>query len=129
MELQDLLRHIADNVENEKHWVTGLTYDNPNARPVWDDVAENHDRFKLAPRTHDVNGFTVPAPEVEGLDKGQEYFFPCANHKEWVGWYFWSNDKCDTLLLERRSVFLTQEAAIANAKAMLGIDPYSEGEE
>jgi len=125
MKLQDLLRHIADNVENGRERLSGLIWSGPNAVRR---VLTEPECFSLAPRTHDVNGFTVPAPEVEALTKGQKYFFGYGKLEEWFGWYFWRDDCMDRRMLNGKNVFLTPEAAIANAKAMLGIDPYSEGE-
>lgn len=129
MELQDLLRHIADNVENGKDWYKGLECKNLSNRPNWEDVVDHHDWFKLAPRTHEVSGFTVPAPEVEALALDDVYFIGEPSSVDWHTEYTWYKDNSDKRFLERGLVHLTKEAAVANAKAMLGIDPYSEGEE
>ena len=82
------------------------------------------------PKTRVINGFEVPAPETEELRQGVMYCISVPTNKgfycecEWVG-----DLEFDFLLLERGLVFLTKEDAIANAKAMLGIDPYKEAEE
>lgn len=126
MKLQDLLRHIADNVENGKKWGCGLSC--PTHFKSLGEVCENSHRVELAPRTHVVNGFTVPAPEVQTLTKNDSYYMPDASIRVWFVEYAWFKDSSDKRFLERGLVHLTKEAAIANAKAMLGIDPYSEGE-
>ncbi len=119
MKLQDLLRHIADNVENGKDWCDGLVSDKPWS--MKEDVMTNYHTFELAPRTHDVNGFTVPAPEVKKPDGG--YFYPKLEDDEYYWDADWDSHELDELRLERGLIHLTKEAAIANAKAMLGIDP------
>ncbi len=79
------------------------------------------------PRTHVVNGFTVPAPETEAPAQDAFYFMPALNILEWLPVAIkWTNDSYDRVMLQRGLVFLTQEAAVANAKAMCGIDPYAE---
>jgi len=127
MKLQDLLRHIADNVENGESWTKGLAI--PEKLTTVQEVWCNHFSIELKPRTHVVNGFTVPAQEVESLPFGTEYWTIDFSEDELVYNYIWDDDTTDEKLLSRNIVFLTAEAAIANAKAMLGIDPYSEGEE
>lgn len=75
------------------------------------------------PETRILNGFEVPSPETEELNYGTEYYLASilAEHfyrdEVWGGYY---NDK---LWLKYGLVFLNREAAIANAKAMLCIDP------
>jgi len=125
MKLQDLLRHIADNVENGKDQLDGLI--SPTLAN-YRDVFTNSDAFSLAPRTHVVNGFSVPAPEVEALALNDVYFIGEPAIVDWHTKTTWYKDNSDKRFLERGLVHLTKEAAIANAKAMLGIDPYSEGE-
>jgi len=121
MKLQDLLRHIADNVENGKGWYKGLECKNLSNRPNWEDVVDHHDWFKLAPRTHVVNGFTVPAPEVEAPQ--DEYFIANIGAVEFHHSSYWANHDLDSRRLKRGLIHLKKEAAIANAKAMLGINP------
>jgi len=126
MKLQDLLRHIADNVENGKDWCDGLVSDKPWS--MKEDVMTNYHRFELAPRTHVVNGFTVPAPEVDAPTNGSAYYLCNVANPYWASKSRWLNSELDLRLLQRGSVFLDRDAAIANAKAEKGIDPYSEGE-
>lgn len=40
-------------------------------------------------------------------------------------WAVWCGDVCDTRWLPRGILHSTKEAAVAHAKAMLGIDPYA----
>ncbi len=91
---------------------------------------DSADIIGMWPKTRIINGFEVPAPETEGLRQGVMYCISVPTNKgfycecEWVG-----DLEFDFLLLERGLVFLTKEDAIANAKAMLGIDPYAEAGE
>lgn len=126
MKLQDLLRYIADNVDNGKDWCDGLVSDKP--WPMRDDVMTNYRKYELKPRTHVVNGFTVPAPESEAPEDGDQYYYASPAYENWHDDHTWENDKFDNRLLVRGGVFLTPEAAIANAKAMRSIDPKWEGE-
>ncbi len=123
MKLQDLLRHIADNVENGLDWYADLVCEKLNNQPTWSDVVDHHDWFELAPRTHEVNGFTVPAPESEALNVGDKYYSAVPTRSNWCFPEEWGNSMIDNRYLTRGIIHLTKEAAIANAKAMLGINP------
>jgi hypothetical protein len=79
------------------------------------------------PKTRIINGFTVPAPETEAPAQDAFYFMPALNIFEWLPVAIkWTNDSYDRVMLQRGVVHLTREAAIANAKAMCGIDPYAD---
>lgn len=126
MKLQDLLRHIAENVENGRDELYGLEHSF---------VVATHEKiflypgaFSLAPRTHVVNGFTVPEPEDDFLTDPDLYYVADVTSEYWAFGKNWRGTDRDQMLVIRGLVHLTKEAAIANAKAMLGIDPYSEGE-
>ena len=70
-----------------------------------------------------VNGFEVPAPITCPPEKGADYYVSAltddAYHCQWI----WQGDMTDRLALERGLAHTTEEAAVAHAKAMLGIDP------
>jgi hypothetical protein len=77
-----------------------------------------------------INGFEVPAPESVELEDGAAYYIPSVSNKEFYGYSEWIDPlKFDLRSLKRGLVFLNKEDAIANAKAMLGINPYEESEE
>ncbi len=78
------------------------------------------------PRTRVVNGFTVPAPEVDAPKTGDAYWLAHPPNKGWACegvWYQTDATYSSDTWLSRGLVFLTREAAVANAKAMCGIDP------
>lgn len=79
-------------------------------------------------KTRIVNGFEVPAPETEKPGIGSRYFVVNYVFKKFFDVYRWGNIEFDNLMLECGLVFLSEEDAIANAKAMLGINPYNNTE-
>lgn len=91
-----------------------------------EDSEDSADIIGMWPKTRIINGFEVPAPETTKPDCGTAYFTADAIHKDMVDFHEWDNDDYDTRMLKRGLVFLNAEDAIANAKAMLGIDPYGE---
>lgn len=80
--------------------------------------------------THEVNGFTVPAPLRFAPAKGAVYFVSCTSAiaLAYKGYWGEKDDSRDKIHLLRGLVHLTKEAAVANAKAMCGIDPESDDE-
>ena len=75
------------------------------------------------PRTHIVNGFEVPEPMRKAPEGGGRYFIPSPTSGEWNSEWTWANDGTDRCWLKRGLVHATKEAAIANAKAMCGVQP------
>lgn len=96
---------------------TGSDYDNGQS--------SQYDLF-MKPKTRVINGFEVPAPESESLEKGGEYYAVDVNSQFFCEKYIWRGGMVDKEWLKRGIVFLAKEDAIANAKAMLGINPHKE---
>lgn len=96
-----------------------------------DGGASKYDIIGMFATTRTVNGFEVPAPEKQALYDGDEYYSPVLANVDFCIKLIWDDDDgaFDIRLLDRGLVFLNKEDAIANAKAMLGIDPYEEAEE
>lgn len=68
--------------------------------------------------------FTVPAP-LSNMKKGDKYYVASVTATQW-GFSVpiaYLGDERDTLWMSRGLCFETEEAAIANAKAMCGINP------
>jgi len=80
-------------------------------------------KYRVKPKTILVNGFEVPEPMREAPDDGAKYFIPSINNDCFVGYHNFHGDRCDKRWLSRGLVHSTKSAAIAHAKAMLGIDP------
>lgn len=81
------------------------------------------DEFKPIAKTIKVNGFDVPAPMSENIKGGDRYFFPAPAIERYFQHTYWDGGDFDKLNLARGTIHKTQDAAIAHAKAMLGIDP------
>lgn len=93
------------------------------AHPAWN-VDREYRRKPAEIPTEVVNGFTVPKALTEAPANGTLYH--AANPTN-VGWYThlkWDNDPLDRNVLARGLAFLTEEHAVAKAKAMCGIDPH-----
>lgn len=79
--------------------------------------------FKPIIKTIKVNGFDVPAPMSEAPMIGDEYFTPQTGYEVFYCKNSWRGDKFDSRFLSRGLIHSTESAAIAHAKAMLGINP------
>tara|TARA_R110002167_G_scaffold9628_2_gene44539 strand:- start:359 stop:787 length:429 start_codon:yes stop_codon:yes gene_type:complete len=135
MNIQEIFAKMADNAKPDKngdifnsgHVMHNIHFDGAPILIVEDyilgAVLHHPSRFTLAPRTHEVNGFTVPAPLTEPPAKGFNYFTPVIAHDEFFGATNWDGYPLDLRFLSRGLCFTTKEAAQQNALAMLGRDP------
>ena len=82
--------------------------------------------YRVEPITHVVNGLEVPAPEDIAPSKGTVYFFADPGKDALCKQFVWCDDGVDNYILHQGNLFLTKAAAVANAKAMCGIDPAAE---
>ena len=79
------------------------------------------------PKTIKVNGFDVPEPMREAPARCTAYYLACPTDSEYYNYVRWSSgDLQERHWLSRGMLHSTKEAAIAHAKAMLGIDPYAD---
>lgn len=89
--------------------------------------SETYSRYLfMKPKTHMVNGFEAPAPMAESPKYGCRAWIEVLDRKDYCLELEWQNSRFDKMMLDRGLVHSTKEAAIANAKARLGIDPYAE---
>ena len=121
----ELLRHVADNLEAGRETGEGLLIDGltSNATSVSGVRWNDSECYTLAPRTHTVNSFVVPAPMDVEPDKNSPFFAIALSSKNLTPCYKWYGDSEDITLFRRGVCFHTQEAAQQNALAMLGRDP------
>lgn len=77
------------------------------------------DKFRVKPKTININGFEVPEPEREELACGVLYFVPAFASYSYGVRNSWQNDYADKHYLENGLVHLTREAADLHAKALL----------
>lgn len=131
MNTVELLRHVADNIDNKRVANHGLLFSGGScAAPVglldiniiWNMASS----YTLAPATHTVNGFevaksiSVQPSEGDITHLADQVGVRYHNQNRWTGSNF------DYRMFNRGLLFATPEDAAANAKAMLGIDPTSE---
>jgi len=82
--------------------------------------------YRIKPSTIKVNGFDVPEPMREAPKIGVVYFIASLADERMYCGTKWNNDVHDRRFLSLGICHATKEAAISNAKAMLGIDPNRE---
>jgi len=80
--------------------------------------------YRRKPRTHMVNGFEVPEPMRE-VRYGTWVWVADPGHVDFCHEEAMANAPCDFEWIKRGLVHATKDAAIANAKAMLNINPYA----
>lgn len=98
---------------------------NENGSYLAAQTTSDGDIIGMYPDTHIVNEFEVSAPEIEPPKENIQYFIPILHsNKHFYSAHKWHCHELDELWLKRGLVFLNKEHAIANAKAMIGIDPY-----
>ena len=121
----ELLEYVLKNIKSGEMPTKGLLIHGREGRTVsvsgvsW----ERPQDYSLAPRTHKVNGFTVPAPEVKAPSLRDCYWIPCLEKEDMMLNCCWGDWEADKRFLSIGLIHLTKEAAIANTRAMLKIDP------
>lgn len=123
-----VFQHMADNVRADKSPVDGLRVGDGSA---WTQMSQGYtisaivmteSHFALAPRTHTLNGYDVPAPETEAPESGAKYWVLNSWDKDAVTFTHWSGTDGDRNTL-KHGLWLSKEDAIANRKALRGEDP------
>ena len=113
-----------DAMETDKPWERWeMKYIHPRSRgwdvlgsnPKWDTDFE----YRRKHKTILVNGIEVPAPEMEKLKKGTEFYVPMPAFREIYAYYVWCGCGQDEHILSSGLVYLNKEDAIAKAKAMM----------
>lgn len=82
-------------------------------------------KYRVKPKTILVNGFEVPEPMRVIPPIRDEFYLAATTINEFNICLNWTGFPSDELWLSRGLCHTTKEAAIAHAKAMLGIDPNS----
>ena len=124
---KEVLRAIADGaLPEEFEWQDDLADKQwcPFISSYWDiyELAKTQAQFRRKLPTRIVNGFTVPAP-IQEMPAANSYYLAMPDVLAWFKSYEWYGYEFDKRFLSRGLLFSTKEAAIANAKAMCGIDP------
>lgn len=123
---REVLRAIADGASAEDfEWSDGPAWGSVENTWAIHDFTQERTTFRRTPRTINIRGFDVPAPEPADrlIPKGVTYFVPTPGQEYWHKGLSWSGDDFDHRALQRGLVYLNREDAIRVAKAMCGIDP------
>lgn len=95
------------------------------------DIKGNHaggdelSKLFMFKKTHKVNGFEVPMPLKIAPEKGDRFWVEILSSEGFCAEIVWCGGSFSKMVMERGIAHSTEESAIANAKARLGIDPYS----
>ena len=123
----EILRAIADGVPLSEFEATsnGRSWFNVKDAKMTDWFFSDPQQWQVRrkQRTHVVNGFTVPAPMDKESEEGARYYSATPDAIEFFNDRPWDGGNYDKRVFSRGLCFATKEAAIANAKAMLNIDP------
>lgn len=120
----EILRAIADGKEVQWQCDSGY-WINQGAASTLEEISNEElpaDRYRIKPRTINMNGREVPEPVREAPKRDKHYFVPGVAEEHFYRETTWSDDRFDHLRLQRGIIHLTRDAAIAHAKAMLNID-------
>lgn len=93
-------------------------------KPVDQGFLRGYD-YRAVPPTVKVNGFDVPKPLTNAPDDGWGYFLADPTMADYYSEQTWQNDDEDRDWLARGLMHSTEKAAIAHAKAMIGL-PHDE---
>lgn len=121
-----MMEYAKDAATNEEPWKLWECYVSDHGQwmqcytsPRWD---SSHQYLRKT-KTHMVNGFEVEVP-VQHADPTTAYYVARPDIANWVYRLTGASGLCQTLA-GRGLVFATESAAIANAKAMVGINPHT----
>lgn len=126
-----VLRHVADNLDAGRESSYGLqVHDHDGLVNLLCPLAaiRNGTKICLKPRTRALNGFEVPAPMDVMPVAGVKYWTVSATSEDGVDCCIFGNDDIDQRVFSFGLMFATESDAIANFKAICGIDPNAEDE-
>ena len=116
-----MLLYAQDAAETDKPWERWEFIGSDNGfngclkHPEWHEDFE----YRRKPKTITVNGIKVPAPAREAPKMGEKFFLVNPAASTLAVAYSWSNGRYDNEWLNKGVLHLTEEAAIAHAKALL----------
>lgn len=117
----DLIVRWAGN-PSQKVWYKGLDDWRPvEISPSWHYEYDWHIGEHPPKRKIMIGDVEIDAPEAVDLKHGDEYFLPDASMPEFYSESRWANDHYDSTRLNRGQIHLNKEAAIAHAKALIGV--------
>lgn len=122
--LKELLNHEVELSDFEVKHASRTRWSTVTYGLTAHDILSGDFKFRRKTETRVINGFTVPAP-LSSMKNGDKYYVASVTSMEWSIQFplEYCADENDTIWLSRGLCFETEEAAIANAKAMCGISP------
>lgn len=125
---REVLRAIADGADPSEFEIIGssgqaMPFDPTSATVAG--MAAAQLVYRRKPRTINIRGFDVPAPEPADrlIPVGVEFYVPDVASETLYTRMKWVQSGIDIVLLRRGLVYFNRDDAIAAAKAMCGIDP------
>ena len=118
-----MLLYAQDAAETDKPWERWMCMYKKDA--IWRDEFEEHPiwhedfEYRRKPKTITVNGIEIPEPAREAPKMNEKFFLVDTASSTLVNDYCWSNRIYDNEWLNKGLVHLTEEAAIAHAKALI----------
>lgn len=76
-------------------------------------------QFRLAQEMITIGDVSFPKPEVHPPKINSKYYFLNFNSDDLIGYYTWKGDSVDLAYLRKGIVHLSEENAIAHAKALI----------
>jgi hypothetical protein len=135
MNIQEILQIMSDNAKPDEngdifksgHVMHNIHFDGAPILAVGEHIMRTvlyqPNRYTLAPLTHEVNNFTVPAPIDFKPIINVVYYTAAPASRNLMGCVAWTGSEYCLLMLTRKVLFSTKEAAQQNALAWLGLDP------
>lgn len=118
-----MLQYAQDASTTDKPWelweyFSDHEWDKLTGSPAWEECT----KYRRKPRTIRIGEIDIPEPVREPLRNGEEYFIPAIDCGDaYVNKSTWDNDSMDNRLLKQGLVHLTEEAALAHAKALIAL--------
>lgn len=101
---------------NGTSWIVG----NGTSIKLGPNMIDEPSSYRKAVETITCNGFTVPKPISDPLKYGDVYWLAAPHFSRFTTSYVWFDVDANTHHFSRGLIHLTEAAAIAHAKAMIG---------
>lgn len=112
----EILRAIADGKTIEGKHLDGQWVPHPSP---WLRIGDLSWQLRIKSETIALAGHEFPSPVREPLKTGTPYWQVTAGSNNLCTQWRWNGDHSDMTLLKRRLIQLTEEGAIAQARAMI----------
>lgn len=120
---QEALQAIIDGKKLERRWYERkwVDFDPLDNEVDIESILKGYCTFRLAQEQEmiTIGGVSFPKPETKTPKEDQYYFMPDPTATKLYFRSRWDNDECDVQRLERGFVHLSEENAIAHAKALI----------